>query len=626
MSDSTYYYGTDLDLSEPIFLKAGPLSLLYHDGMIRSIRFGEHEIVKRIYMALRDQFWNTINPIISDTFVDIKKSSFQISFRSEHHKDDIHFSWKGNITGNDDGSIMFSMKGKAQSTFKRNRIGFCILHPIDTCAGRACTIETTDGTLREETFPIFINPWQIFQNVRSISYPASPPGRVTISFTGDTFETEDQRNWTDASYKTYSTPLSIPIPVTVKNGTEIFQSVTLKTDTVQVPDIYVPKPLEIHIPPRNKYQHYVPDVGTMLRENHTLNPKSLELLNTLSLSHIRVNIDLDDENVVKKMESAASICTHLALPSELALYFTSSDESELKLLKQLLNTTQIPVRRFLIYRKGFPVTPAETIINAATILKSHSPVSMICSGTDHYFVEINRNHPPSSLLDMICFSATPQVHTFDNAALMENLPGFSETLKSLALFQDKALCAITPVTLRPRKRPDKPQKFNGYDPRQKGLFCAAWTLGCLIYCIKGGVSSLTFFETTGDGGLMPADGKSVFPVYHVLANFREMNNAFAQICISSDPSRLACVVLYKGISMLMLLANLTDTPQHVTIFNLPGSINIVNLDENSFDEAVEFPLQWRCKKGETRNVNGPFHVIDILPYGITRIEAFTTEQ
>ena len=60
MGDSTCYFGTEITPSEPIALRAGPLSLLYNDGMIRSIRFGENEIVRRVYMALRDQYWNTI--------------------------------------------------------------------------------------------------------------------------------------------------------------------------------------------------------------------------------------------------------------------------------------------------------------------------------------------------------------------------------------------------------------------------------------------------------------------------------------------------------------------------------------------------------------------------------------
>ena len=35
---------------------------------------------------------------------------------------------------------------------------------------------------------------------------------------GETFETEDQRNWSDASFKTYGTPLALPLPVEVTSG------------------------------------------------------------------------------------------------------------------------------------------------------------------------------------------------------------------------------------------------------------------------------------------------------------------------------------------------------------------------------------------------------------------------
>lgn len=35
---------------------------------------------------------------------------------------------------------------------------------------------------------------------------------VGIDFSGETFEMEDQRNWTDASFKTYCRPLARPAP------------------------------------------------------------------------------------------------------------------------------------------------------------------------------------------------------------------------------------------------------------------------------------------------------------------------------------------------------------------------------------------------------------------------------
>jgi D-apionolactonase len=46
----------------------------------------------------------------------------------------------------------------------------------------------------------------------------------------DVFEMEDQRNWSDASYKTYVRPLELPWPSKLKAGKEIRQRVTLTFD------------------------------------------------------------------------------------------------------------------------------------------------------------------------------------------------------------------------------------------------------------------------------------------------------------------------------------------------------------------------------------------------------------
>ncbi len=44
---------------------------------------------------------------------------------------------------------------------------------------------------------------------------------------GDAFETEDQRNWSDASYKTYVRPLSKPRPYMMAKGTTDSQRITI---------------------------------------------------------------------------------------------------------------------------------------------------------------------------------------------------------------------------------------------------------------------------------------------------------------------------------------------------------------------------------------------------------------
>lgn len=621
MNTNTAYYGDEnYSGSRWIKLAAGPLTLLYQNGIISSIQLGEYEIVQRIYMALRDEFWNTIHPQITPVLIENDSSSFRITFKALHREKDVNFLWRGELSGEKDGTLCYSMHGEALSTFKRNRVGFCVLHPLELCAGRACTIKTIDGEIKEETFPVFISPFQPIKDIRQLSYKISSYGSVSILFEGDTFEMEDQRNWTDASFKTYSTPLSKPLPVTVTQGSIIQQSVTLKVESFKPLRKAAPKPIEIKIPETTQNLRPLPRIGVSHASKEQLTPFAVEMIQKLSLTHLRFDIEADSSSIISEMENYANHCLHLGIPSELAIYFTPDYEAEIQLISKVLRATQIPVSTFLIYRKDQAVTSAETISHISPALNLYNPMALIGSGTDSYFVEINRNHPNTELFDLLCYSATPQVHTFDNDAIMNNLSGIAETLRTAALFQGRAKPAISTLSLRPRNR-FRPQKFGGADPRQQGLFAASWLLGALMHCITAEAASVTFFESIGPAGLIPSQKEAVYPLYHILASIGEMRGSLARVCSCSEPNRIASVALWSESSMMLLVANLTDTIQQVTIFDLPESITFVSLDEDTLEQATLFPLLWRCKKGVQRSSNGPFHIFDILPYAVLRIEA-----
>ena len=53
-------------------------------------------------------------------------------------------------------------------------------------------------------------------------------GQLLLSFDGDSFELEDQRNWGDASFKTYCTPLRKGFPRAVRRGTLIAHRVKVR--------------------------------------------------------------------------------------------------------------------------------------------------------------------------------------------------------------------------------------------------------------------------------------------------------------------------------------------------------------------------------------------------------------
>jgi len=48
--------------------------------------------------------------------------------------------------------------------------------------------------------------------VRAITHEVAPGVRAEVRLLGDVFETEDHRNWTDANFKTYGTPLRLLFP------------------------------------------------------------------------------------------------------------------------------------------------------------------------------------------------------------------------------------------------------------------------------------------------------------------------------------------------------------------------------------------------------------------------------
>ena len=70
-------YGSPDPLPEHTPLRAGPLSLIYEAGDLRYIRLGEHEIVRRIYVAVRNASWGTVPAVLRGVDLDVKQYSFR---------------------------------------------------------------------------------------------------------------------------------------------------------------------------------------------------------------------------------------------------------------------------------------------------------------------------------------------------------------------------------------------------------------------------------------------------------------------------------------------------------------------------------------------------------------------
>jgi hypothetical protein len=115
----------------------------------------------------------------------------------------------------------------------------------------------------------------------------------------------------------------------------------------------------------------------------------------------------------------------------------------------------------------------------------------------------------SNDLDFISYSITPQVHAFDNATLIENLNGQSDTVRSATEFAGNKRIQIRPVTLKMQSNPaatsTEANKADQMDVRQMSLFGAGWTLGSIKYLTEAGAEAVTYYQTLGEKGIIQGD-------------------------------------------------------------------------------------------------------------------------
>ena len=488
-------------------------------AFVRYVRAADREILRGIYAAVRNSVWGTVPAQVRNLEVKRNDGGFVLSFTSEHKQDDIDFVWTGTVTGTRQGSLQFSFAGKARSTFQRNRIGFCVLHPMRECAGRPCTIEKTTGETVRGSFPDLISPHQPFLDIRAVRHTVVPGLEAEVRMAGDSFEMEDHRNWTDANFKTYCTPLAQPYPVRVEAGTVIQQTVML-TLKGKAPRSRWKRdaPVEVRI---SGDRRPMPKIGFGYAP---VDGSGAAALRTIEPAHIRIDLHTAKSGWKEELAAAAA----LGIPLEIAIF----GAPELVAAAAPKN-----VARYLIFE-----------------IKSPAPKlnRQLLVGTNDYFTELNRARPPRDAGDGTCYSLNPQVHAFDNATLVENLEAQASTVRTARSFVGERWIAVTPVTLRPRFIPANGAPVDP-DPRQSSPFNAAWTLGSIKYLGEGGANSVTYYAVSGKGGVLG------FPVEKVFALIRGADGIL--LSESSDTLRVNAAVFTRGSERQVVLANMTSRAQ-----------------------------------------------------------------
>ncbi len=634
----TKWHGNHLENDRRINLKAGTLSMIYENGNLRYISSGNCELIRMIYSAVRDREWLTIKPVITDEKIDTYADSFRITYKCRYQSEEIDFLAGYSIEGFADSSLVFGFEGEAMTAFEKSRIGFCVLHPAEWFAGKQCLIVHSDDTAETLTFPVYIHPDQPFLDIKAMKWKYDDIACKLI-FSGDIFETEDQRNWTDDSYKTYCTPQNLPCPVTVRKGQKISQKIELKVESGIEGTIPENDKIMISLTPEMNFSMASIGIGRSTR-SVPLSDTEIRVIKDLNFDHYRVDLYLFKPDWRKEADEAAAEAIKLKFPLELALFFDENFIRQSHDLLAWIAARKPGVSVISLFHKAEAVTPLQLTDLIAPKLKQVLPHVRIACGTNANFAQLNGNFPSSGYIDQICYSVHPQEHASDNSTLIENLRAQSDSVRSAGYYSGGMDIMVSPVNIQRRFNANI-ENFESIkicqsmpspvDTRQMSLFGAGWTTGSLKYLGETGVKGITFYETAGERGIIQGDFDSgwpeqfktvknmIFPVYHLFRWLLKEKSFRLIRSRSSIPLAADCLALTDGRRLKMAVANFTPTNQTVLIPELSGEIKTKILNTESY---VLASTDFRWIEKDWQKVSYAEEPLVAGPYSINFLEGF----
>lgn len=644
MKTSIKLFGTTQPAPERQALRAGPVTLDFEAGGLRYIRVGGVEAVRAIAFLVRDKVWGTANPRIVNLEVETRGEGFHLTFDAECRTTEGEITWSGEVTGTADGTITFNGVARPATDFETGRTGFVILHPINLVAGQALAVTDADDQVHDEAFPAEIDPDICLTNIRGLRYRVTPGLDAVCRMDGNVpWEMEDQRNWTDASFKTYVRPMTLPFPYIIPGGSEDRQSVRLGFEgefgsgTHAEPDgpieVALGEPMSGEMPAIgiSAPVRWLDRAGEATAIARALGPQYL---------HAR----FDPVSGHSQLELSAFRDLAAAVGAPLMLEITAScandPEAELATAKALMADLEIepaaivvvPALHLVRLEPTDPGHPEDVARIYAAARKIFSD-RLLGGGVFGFFAELNRTRLPSEKIDFITNITSALVHAPDDESVMETLEAIPHLVRSAGRIAPGKPYWLGPANIGLDESPNGPTAENPdnervaiarMDPRHRGLFGAAFTAGLIAEAARADIATIVSAALVGELGVAytrtsysqpgfdERPGACVYPIYHVLRGFARAAGKPRVEAISQAPARVRSIAyLIDGVTELWL-ANITNAQQKVIIPNL-ADLSWCRLDEANFEAATSDPDFF-----ETADALAGSNV-DLGPYALARI-------
>ncbi len=607
-------------------LTAGPLSVELDNGQLRYLKLDGIEVLRAVAFLVRDENWGTYVPSIANLKVEQRADGFSVSYRAVCGKGSQEIAYDARIEGRADGSLEFTGNATPKTDFLTARTGFVVLHPLKGVVGKDVEVEHVDGTVAKSKFPQQVDPVQPFLHIRALTHAVTPGVKATVRFEGDTWEMEDHRNWTDASFKTYVRPLALPWSYTLKAGETIRQAVKVSlSGKTRNAGASAPKGVAIELGAATRAS--MPPVGLgMPAEEIEYAVMHLDLLKLAAPRFLQCQFDPRARHGLKELYGYRVLCEQTSAQCVLEIVVESFNDyaGELARLASMVKHSGLtlaaiaicPVGDLKSVLPGGPRPPAPALDALYAAARAAFPGVRLGGGMFSFFTELNRKHPPADNLDFVMNTTCPIVHAADDRSVMETLEALPYQVATTRSFMGGTAYRVGPSSIGCRDNPHgktfTPNPDNErvclarMDPRQRGLFSASWTLGYIATFARTNVESVAVGAPTGPLGIIyrktdhpqpyyeQLTGPAVYPVYHVISGLTRGAGRKLVYAESTDTARVQCLA-YRGEGGTTLwVANLTAQEQTVAVHGAKGAVYGTTLDEQSFVRATTDPTRFQA--------------------------------
>jgi hypothetical protein len=468
--------------------------VLYLDAdgaFLRAVALRGEELFRGIGFVVRDRNWGTYR-LEAEPQVEQTADRITIATRGHIAGVDGALDWRLDWTITPQG-LTGRMQCESANGFPTARAGFVVLHAVAGCRGKPVTMTHADGSTEDSVFPVSVSPQQPFLDIAAMDYATEAGHRLRLRFEGEIFETEDQRNWTDASYKTYSRPLSKPFPYRIGPDAPDKQVVTLEI-------LSLGSPIDtVESPPVVPHETIMPPLGVGISPGSAAAGLT-QAIETLAPAFTAVEIDLARGGAIA--ETQAILAT---VPGAVRLDLRAAPCAiVLEALRALAPALAV---RDLV---GVSLWDAEADLVAAA--REILPCVAIGSGTGAFFTELNRGTNWPETADYLSWTGNPTVHGWTDDTLGESVEPLADILATASAKWPLARFQIGPMTLGMRFNPNATSpEARGRpapaDPRQGDSIAGAWMLGVLAGYADDRVETLSFFEARGPWGMIDEAGR-----------------------------------------------------------------------------------------------------------------------